>query len=131
MKQEILSELRQEVYNQQRGTQLPHPDVNTSPFVDAILSTTFPTTFKMPNISLYDGNGDPKEHIALFRAWMDFENVTPLAMCKVFPLTLSGVARTWYASLKPKSISSLPQLFALFETNFASAMVPKQPLSHL
>ena len=58
--------------------------------MEEILFTTFPTTFTMPNIFLYDGKGDPKEHITLFRAWMDFENVTPLAMCKVFPLTLSG-----------------------------------------
>lgn len=41
------------------------------------------------------------------------------------------MAHTCYASLKMKSISSLPQLFVVFESNFASTMVPKQPLSHL
>ena len=85
----------------------------------------------MPNIPSYEGKGDPHEHVALFRAWMDVENVTPLAMCKVFPLTLSGVARAWYANLQPRSISDFAQLCSLFEAHFASATVPKQPLSHL
>lgn len=62
---------------------------------------------------------------------MDFENVTPLEMCKVFPLTLSGMARTWYASLKPKSISNLPQMFEVFDNNIAFVLAPKQPLSQL
>lgn len=67
MKQEILSKIRHKVCNQQKGVNLSLPEVNTSPFVDEIFSTTFPSTFRMPNISMYDDKGDPKEYIALFR----------------------------------------------------------------
>ncbi|XP_057248853.1 uncharacterized protein LOC130590437 [Beta vulgaris subsp. vulgaris] len=40
--------------------------------------------------------------------------------CKVFPSTLTGIAQTWFKSLKPGSISSFSQLSSTFSTHFVS-----------
>ncbi|XP_010695896.3 uncharacterized protein LOC104908475 [Beta vulgaris subsp. vulgaris] len=40
--------------------------------------------------------------------------------CKVFPSTLTGIAQTWFKSLKPGSVSSFSQLSSMFSTHFVS-----------
>ena len=63
------------------------------PFTEDILHAPFPSRFKMPQFSTYDGNGDPTEQLESYRSWMELHGSTSSTMCKGFALTLSGSAR--------------------------------------
>ena len=95
------------------------------------MSSPLPKTFKMPNLVIYDGKGDPSEHLDVFRSWMDFEQVSSLARCRAFPLTLVGPAQAWHSRLEPCSIASFEQLATLFVTHFNGAKPVKKPATHL
>ena len=90
-----------------------------------------PKTFKMPNLVIYDGKGDPNNHIDIFKSWMDFEQVSELARCRAFPLTLAGPAQAWHSRIPPKSIFSFEQLAFQFVTHFNGAKPMKKPATHL
>ena len=41
-----------------------------SPFVEGITSVKMPRKFSFPNIKMYDGTGDPDDHIAQYKQRM-------------------------------------------------------------
>lgn len=96
-----------------------------------IMNASLPKTFKMPNLVIYDEKGDPNEHLDVFRFWMDFEQVSSLARCRTFPLTLAGPVQAWHIRLESCSISSFEQLATLFVTHLNGDKPIKKPATHL
>jgi len=76
----------------------------TSPFTHQIVSCRLPDKFKIPEIPVYTGLGDPIEHLASFRAHIVLHATPDEVACRVFPLTLSGGAREWFRTFSSHSI---------------------------
>ncbi|XP_048494591.1 uncharacterized protein LOC125494811 [Beta vulgaris subsp. vulgaris] len=89
-----------------------------SPFTSEILNHPM-MRIKMPS-SKYDGTSDPDDHVAAYEGYMFLYTQVDVILCKVFPSTLTGIAQTWFKSLKPGSISSFSQLSSMFSTHFVS-----------
>ncbi|GKV50679.1 hypothetical protein SLEP1_g57376 [Rubroshorea leprosula] len=104
---------------------IPHP-LNTN-----ITLEPYPIGFKIPQLETYDGTKDPDDHPHAFYSCMQAQNASDALMCKIFPSTLRGNARTWYYSLPPKSISSYTEMTSAFATKFSSRMLIRKITTEL
>ncbi|GKU93221.1 hypothetical protein SLEP1_g6829 [Rubroshorea leprosula] len=101
---------------------IPHP-LNTN-----ITLEPYPVGFKIPQLETYDGTKDPDDHL---HAFYQAQNASDALMCKIFPFTLRGNARTWYYSLPPRSISSYTEMESAFATKFSSRRLIRKTTSEL
>ncbi|GKV06276.1 hypothetical protein SLEP1_g18175 [Rubroshorea leprosula] len=104
---------------------IPHP-LNTN-----ITLEPYPASFKIPQLETYDGAKDPDDHLHAFYSCMQAQNASDTLMCKIFPSTLRGNARTWYYSLPPRSISSYTKMASAFATKFSSRRLIRKTTSEL
>ncbi|KAL5580084.1 hypothetical protein UlMin_012526 [Ulmus minor] len=89
-----------------------------------------PDRLKLPN-SKYDGTGDPADHLENYRSWMELNSATNAFKCRAFVITLTGVARRWFRTLRPGTISSFRQLSESFISQFAVHKIHRKPARHL
>ena len=68
---------------------------------DDLLVEAFPVEFCMPDIERYTGIGCPRIHLQLYSAVMHGHRLEEAHMIMLFPLSLSGAAQRWFASLDP------------------------------
>ncbi|KAK3030414.1 hypothetical protein RJ639_037543 [Escallonia herrerae] len=111
-----------------KTTSVPHLEEFTPPREDsgyplskAIKKAKLPPNFQMPQCDLYDGSGDPGEHVYQFQTNMLLLQVSDAVMCRAFPTTLRKAAHAWFKSLRPRSIHSFAQLSDLFQKHFVSS----------
>ncbi|GKV30498.1 hypothetical protein SLEP1_g39303 [Rubroshorea leprosula] len=60
-----------------------------------------------------------------------YPNTSDALMCKIFPSTLQGNARTWYYSLPSRSINSYKEMESAFATKFSSRRLIRKTTSEL
>jgi hypothetical protein len=101
------------------------------PFTLRVLNFPLPPKFKVPPVSLYDGTTDHMAHLEQFRAHVALRGVPDEIACKAFPLTLTGTAREWFASIPPNTIDNFTDLAKHFLANFMSTHRRKMPISYL
>ncbi|GKV39886.1 hypothetical protein SLEP1_g47587 [Rubroshorea leprosula] len=104
---------------------IPHP-LNTN-----ITLEPYPIGFKIPQLETYDGTKDPDDHLHAFYSCMQAQNTSDALMCKIFPSTLRGNARTWYYSLPPRSISSYTEMVSAFATKFSNRRLIRKTTTEL
>ncbi|KAL0802451.1 hypothetical protein Bca101_057627 [Brassica carinata] len=96
-----------------------------TPFADEIVLIEMPRKFSFHSIKMYDGTGDPDDHIAQYKQRMLAVSLPresrEATMCKGFGSTLIGPALQWYISLPTRSISSFTTLSDQFIEHFASS----------
>ena len=66
---------------------------STSPFSTEIQQAPLPTSFRMPTMATYEGKTNPQDHLDAFNDQMDLLQVTILAQCRCFTVTLIGKAK--------------------------------------
>ncbi|KAL5564860.1 hypothetical protein UlMin_028024 [Ulmus minor] len=89
-----------------------------------------PPRLKLPNLK-YDGTGDPTEHLETYKSWMELNSATNAFQCRAFVITLTGIARHWFRTLRPGSVFSFRQLSESFVSQFAVNKVQRKPARHL
>ena len=61
---------------------------------------SLPAKFRMPDIERYTGIGCPRIHLRLYSTVMRAHGLDESQMITLFPLSLSGAAQRWFASLE-------------------------------
>ena len=89
-----------------------------------------PDRLKLPDTK-YDGTSDPVDHLETYRSWTELNSATNAFKCRAFVITLTGVARQWFRTLRPGTISSFCQLSESFISQFAVHKVHRKPTRHL
>ncbi|GKV35447.1 hypothetical protein SLEP1_g43710 [Rubroshorea leprosula] len=118
---------------EQRGAPPPHhvADSIPHPLNTNITLEPYHAGFKIPQLETYDGMKDPNDHLHAFYSYMQAQNAFNALMCKIFPSTLRGNARTWYYSLPPRSISSYTEMASAFATKFSNRRLIRKTTSEL
>ena len=79
-----------------------------------------PNGYQPPKFLQFDGNGNPKQHIAHFVETCENVGTQGSLLVKQFAHSLKGNAFDWYTDLVPKSINSWEQLTREFLDRFYS-----------
>ncbi|GKV27692.1 hypothetical protein SLEP1_g36830 [Rubroshorea leprosula] len=124
----------EKLLTENRNPQPQVPHISTSiptPLNTKITQEPYPPGFRMPQFETYDGTKDPDDHLHAFFSIMQAQNASDALMCKMFPSTLRGNARTWYYTLRPNSINAYAELATSFATKFSSRRLIKKTTPEL
>ena len=66
---------------------------------DGVPVASLPAKFRMPEIELYTRIGCPRIHLRLYSTIMRAHGLDEAQMIMLFPMSLSGAAQRWFASL--------------------------------
>ena len=82
--------------------------VYRKPYPDWVDRVQFPRSFRTPDFTTFSGEDSKStmEHISRFVAQCAEASQNDFLRLQLFPLSLTGVAFTWYSSLPPNSVQS-------------------------
>ena len=66
---------------------------------DSTLVTPLPPKFRMPDMERYTGRGCPRTHLRIYSQLMRGMGLDEAQLIMLFPLSLSSVAQSWFATL--------------------------------
>ena len=107
------------------------PMLLNSPLSAEILATPNPSKIKVSAIPPFSGTQCPEEHMIAYKNLMVLYTTDPSLLCKFFPITLTGLALTWYTSLPNGSINSFAELEAKFLSHFMASKRQEKSNFHL
>jgi hypothetical protein len=91
---------------------------DASPLVAELQATPWPSSYKSPQLPMYDGHSDSKQFLMSYEATISSYGCNTAIMAKSFGMTVRSVAQTWYSSLRPGTITSWQKLKDMLVTNF-------------
>ncbi|KAL6314367.1 hypothetical protein AAG906_021201 [Vitis piasezkii] len=80
---------------------------------------SLPAKFRMPEIERYTGIGCPRIHLRLYSTVMRAHGLDEAQMVMLFPMSLSGAAQRWFASLEVSRRRTWDDLAQEFLRQFA------------
>ncbi|GJS93837.1 reverse transcriptase domain-containing protein [Tanacetum coccineum] len=96
----------------------PFKEVLKCPFTRRIVEFSSPGHRMPSNAKIYDGTGDPEDHMGRF-VGMGNQGEWPMPVwCRMFQQSLDGKARTWFDKLPPGSIDNWGDLQRKFLNRF-------------
>nr|AAL78094.1 Hypothetical protein [Oryza sativa]AAP52483.1 retrotransposon protein, putative, Ty3-gypsy subclass [Oryza sativa Japonica Group] len=98
------------------------------PYPEHVDSVPYPQGFEVPNFTKFTGEDarTTMEHIGQFIDQCGKAGSNDLLKLKLFPLSLSNFASTWYSLLAPNSISTWSQMEHEFHDYFKDASLMEQ-----
>ena len=93
-------------------------DGDFTPLTEDLLSAPVPDQLRLPKVSLFDGTGDPADHVGIYSSWTRAYGYSDAIKCRLFDTTLAGEARRWWYRLPANSIGSWQDLKTKFATQF-------------
>ena len=104
---------------------------STSSFSAEIQQAPLPTGFRMSAMATYEGKTNPQDHLDAFNNQTDLLQVTTIARCKCFAVTLLGTTKKCIHQIEPDIVVSWRQLSSMFMHQFQGARKYATPLSRL
>lgn len=81
---------------------------------------SFPAGYHQPKFQMFDGSGDPDQHLAHFTSASGDTVRNGSLLLRQFVLSLTGPAFDWYSKLPSNSIPDWPSMKAAFLNHFYS-----------
>ncbi|GJR62869.1 hypothetical protein Tco_1505031 [Tanacetum coccineum] len=98
----------------------PYKRPKPTPFTQRITHFKYHRMTKLhQNITIYEGNKDPEDHLGIFSAAAEQEEWPMPIWCKMFRQTLGGAAQNWFDNMDPKSVDSFEELSQKFLEEFS------------
>jgi hypothetical protein len=91
---------------------------DASPLLAELQATPWPSSYKPPQLPMYDGHSDPKQFLMSYEATISSYGGNTAVMAKSFVMVVNNVAQTWYSSLRPGTITSWQKLKDMLITSF-------------
>jgi hypothetical protein len=91
---------------------------DASPLATELQATSWPPSYKPPQLPMYDRHSDPKQFLMSYEAIISSYGGNTAVMAKSFIMVVRSVAQTWYSSLRPGTITSWQKLKDMLVTSF-------------
>jgi hypothetical protein len=91
---------------------------DASPLSAELQATPWPSSYKPPQLPMYDGHSDSKQFLMSYEATISSYGGNTTVMAKSFVMAVKNVAQTWYSSLRPGTITSWQKLKDMLITSF-------------
>jgi hypothetical protein len=91
---------------------------DASPLAAELQATSWPPSYKPPQLPMYDGHSDPKQFLMSYEATISSYGGNTAVMVKSFVMAVRSVAQTWYSSLQLRTITSRQKLKDMLVTSF-------------
>jgi hypothetical protein len=91
---------------------------DASPLAAELQATPWLSSYKPPQLPMYDGHSDPNQFLMSYEATISSYGGNTAVMAKSFVMAVKSVAQTWYSSLRPGTIMSWQKLKDMLVTSF-------------
>jgi hypothetical protein len=91
---------------------------DASPLAAELQATSWPPSYKLPQLPMYDGHLDLKHFLMSYEATISSYGGNTSIMAKSFVMAVRSVAQTWYSSFRLGTITSWQKLKDMMVTSF-------------
>lgn len=75
---------------------LGDPDVPAPLFIEEVMNVYITRKLKMLTIKIYEGIGDPVNHVRIFSNALLLQPMSDATKCRAFPQNLGSQSQRWY-----------------------------------